>query len=48
MTNIELTEQYLDAQRGAIGSLLIDAPAVEGIIFHKTREDDYTGPMRSV
>ena len=33
MTEIELTEQYLDAQRGAIGSLLIDAPAVAGMIF---------------
>ena len=48
MTKVELTEQYLDAQRGAIGALLIDAPAVAGTIFHKTREDDYTGPMRSV
>lgn len=48
MTELELRDQYLDAQRGAIGSLLIDAPAVAGIIFHKTREDDYTGPLRSV
>lgn len=43
-----LSSQYLDAQRGAIGSLLIDAPAVAGIIFHKTREEDYTGVWRNV
>lgn len=48
MTELELRDQYLDAQRGAIGSLLIDAPAVAGIIFHKTREDDYTGALRNV
>ena len=48
MTETELRDQYLDAQRGAIGSLLIDAPAVAGLIFHRTREADYTGVWRSV
>ena len=48
MTELELKDQYLDAQRGTIGSLLIDAPAVAGIIFHKNREDDYIGALMNV
>ena len=41
-------DQYYEAQVGVLGSLLIDAPAVAGMVMHRTRETDYTGAQRTV
>lgn len=40
--------RYYDAQVGVLGSLLIDAPHVAGMVMHRTREDDYTGELRTI
>ena len=41
-------EQYYEAQQGVIGSLLLDAPAVAGIVMHRTQPEDYTGVCRTI
>lgn len=40
--------RYYDAQVSVLGSLLIDAPHVAGMVMHRTREDDYTGELRTI
>ena len=40
--------QYYMAQRSVIGSLLLDAPHVAGMVMHRTRPEDYTGECRTV
>ena len=40
--------QYYEAQRAVIGSLLIDAKHVAGMVMHRTREDDYTGECLTI
>ena len=40
--------RYYDAQVGVIGSVLIDAPHVAGMVMHRTREDDYTGELKTI
>lgn len=40
--------RYYDAQVGVLGSLLIDAPHVAGMVMHRTREEDYTGELRTI
>ncbi len=40
--------RYYDAQVGVIGSLLIDAPHVAGMVMHGTKEEDYTGALKTV
>ncbi len=39
---------YEEAQIGVIGSLLLDAPHVAGMVFHRTCEGDYTGEFKTV
>lgn len=41
-------EQYYEAQQGVIGSLLLDAPAVAGVVMHRTQPEDYTGVCRTI
>lgn len=40
--------RYYEAQVGVLGSLLIDAPSVAGMVFHRTQEEDYTGELRTI
>lgn len=40
--------QYLDAQMGVLGSLLLDAERWAGEVFLRTQEDQYTGEYRTV
>ena len=40
--------QYYTAQRSVIGSLLLDAPHVAGMVMHRTRPEDYTGECRTI
>ncbi|MGI5963653.1 MAG: replicative DNA helicase [Lawsonibacter sp.] len=40
--------QYYMAQRSVIGSLILDAPHVAGIVMHRTRPEDYTGECRTI
>ena len=40
--------QYYTAQRSVIGSLLLDAPHVAGMVMHGTRAEDYTGECRTI
>lgn len=40
--------RYYEAQVGVLGSLLLDAPHVAGMVIHRTREDDYTGELRTI
>ncbi len=40
--------RYYDAQVGVLGSLLLDAPHVAGMVMHRTREEDYTGELRTI
>lgn len=40
--------QYYMAQRSVIGSLLLDAPHVAGMVMHRTRPEDYTGECRTL
>lgn len=39
----QTNSQYYTAQRSVIGSLLLDAPHVAGMVMHRTRPEDYTG-----
>lgn len=43
-----LTTDYYSGQEGVIGCLLLDAPAVAGMIMHRTRSEDYTGVCRTI
>ena len=43
-----MTSQRLTGQWGVLGSLLIDAPHVAGMVFHGTREEDFTGELKTV
>ena len=40
--------QYYTAQRSVIGSMLLDAPHVAGMVMHRTRPEDYTGECRTI
>ena len=40
--------QYYTAQRSVIGSLLLDARHVAGMVMHRTRPEDYTGECRTI
>lgn len=42
-----MSERYLDAQVGVLGSVLIDDQAT-GQVIHRTREEDFTGQYRTV
>lgn len=42
------TGQYYEAQRAVIGSLLIDAKHVAGMVMYKTKEEDYTGECQTL
>lgn len=42
-----MTDYYL-AQRSVLGSLLLDAPHVGGLVMHRTREDDFLGEYRTL
>lgn len=39
---------YYEAQRAVIGSMLIDAKGVAGMVMHRTREEDYTGECKTL
>lgn len=40
--------RYYDAQVGVLGSLLLDAPHVAGMVMHRTRDEDYTGELQTI
>ena len=40
--------QYYMAQRSVIGSLLLDAPHVAGMVMHRARPEDNTGECRTL
>ena len=44
----QTNSQYYTAQRSVIGSLLLDAPHVAGMVMHRTRPEDYTGECRTI
>lgn len=39
---------YLEAQSGVIGSVLLDAKPLAGEVLHRTKEEDYTGALRTI
>lgn len=41
-------DQYYESQLGVIGSLLLDAPKVAGMVMHRTQADDFTGVMKTI
>lgn len=44
----QTNSQYYTAQRSVIGSLLLDARHVAGMVMHRTRPEDYTGECRTI
>lgn len=40
--------RYYDAQVGVLGSLLLDAPHVAGMVMHRTKDEDYTGELQTI
>ena len=41
-------DEYYEAQRSVIGSMLIDGEHVAGIVMHRSREEDYTGEYKTL
>lgn len=39
---------YLQGQTGVLGSLLCDGAAVSGTVMHRLREEDFSGPYRTI
>ncbi len=44
----QLDPRYEQAQRSVLGSLMLDAPHVAGMVLHRTQTEDYTGEYRSI
>ena len=44
----QTNSQYYTAQRSVIGSLLLDARHVAGMVMHRTRPEDYIGECRTI
>ena len=40
--------QYYEAQKAVLGSLMLDAQRVGGMVMHRTQEDDYTGECKTL
>lgn len=40
--------RYEQGQRAVLGSLMLDAPHVAGMVFHRTRAEHYTGAYRNL
>lgn len=40
--------RYEQGQRAVLGSLMLDAPHVAGLVFHRTAEEDFTGAYRTL
>ena len=40
--------EYYEAQRSVIGSMLFDGEHVAGIVLHRSREEDYTGEYKTL
>ena len=44
----QLDPRYEQGQRAVLGSLMLDAPHVAGLVMHRTQAEDYTGAYRSI
>ena len=44
----QLDPRYEQGQRAVLGSLMLDAPHVAGLVMHRTQAEDYTGEYRSI
>ena len=44
----KIDPRYEQSQRAVLGSLMLDAPRVAGMVFHRTQAEHYTGAYRSL
>lgn len=44
----QLDPRYEQGQRAVLGSLMLDAPHVAGMVLHRTQAEDYTGEYRTL
>lgn len=44
----QIDPRYEQGQRAVLGALMLDAPHVAGLVFHRTADEDFTGPYRTL